>query len=135
MRKGVRPKILPRGFGYERDQIRRKVKHPIGVEIGVAWIDGKLHVGVAGRCRRAAVIFIPITACQCSHCRPGRTHTAPGEQLQELWYGLASALKVFTVEVAIEAQQIVHAPAQLEIQRPDHLGRCVGGHRVAIVTR
>jgi hypothetical protein len=111
----MRPKILPLGFGYKRDQFRREVKHPIGVEIGIAWTDSELRLGVPRRGRRAAVILIPITACQCSYYRPGRTHAAPGEQLQELWHGLASALKVFPVAVVIQAQAVVHAPAQLEI--------------------
>ena len=74
-------------------------------------------------------------APQCSHYRPGRSDAAAGEQLQELWDGFASALKVVPITVAIEAQQIVHAPAQFEVQGPNHLARCRAIHRLAIVTR
>ena len=53
VRKCMRPNILSCGFRYERDQIRREVKHAVGIKIGVPWIDRELRVDVARRCRRA----------------------------------------------------------------------------------
>jgi hypothetical protein len=84
VRKRMRPDILSGGFSYQRDEIGREVKHAVGIEIGIAWIDGELRVDVARRCRRAEEVVLPILARQCSHCRPSRTHSASREQPQEL---------------------------------------------------
>ena len=54
VRKCMRPNILSRGFRYESDQVGREVKHAIGIEIGITWIDGELRVDVARRCRGTA---------------------------------------------------------------------------------
>jgi hypothetical protein len=53
VRKCMRPNILSRGFRYERNQIWREVKHAVGIEIGITWIDGELRVDVARRFRCA----------------------------------------------------------------------------------
>ena len=122
VREGVRPQLLARRCVHGAEQVGCEVQATVGIELRVVRVDGEGRLLVLRRPRRACGILAPVGAREGAHRGPRHSQGPCREELQQGRHCLTDVVETPSVAVEARSERVVHAPAELEVQRDNDPG-------------